>query len=106
MQPVCMASIMKDLSEEHHAIYFSNPATANERTHMTVKKSIDNAETWPSELLVYDGAGAYSCLSTIDMEGYLGLLWESSASQCIGESCQMLFYSASTRLYRMGTTNT
>ena len=59
LSPVCQASIVSF----DNATYFSNPASTKGRNHLTVRKSIDNAETWASELLVQAGNSAgYSCL--------------------------------------------
>ena len=59
ISPVCQASIVSF----DNATYFSNPASTKGRNHLTIRKSIDNAQTWTSELLVQAGSSAgYSCL--------------------------------------------
>ena len=59
ISPVCQASIVSF----DNATYFSNPASTKGRNHLTIRKSIDNAQTWTSELLVQTGSSAgYSCL--------------------------------------------
>eukprot|EP01050_Picozoa_sp_SAG11_P043618 SAG11_NODE_20747_length_439_cov_0.608824_2_plen_107_part_01 len=59
ISPVCQASIVSF----DNATYFSNPASTKGRNHLTIRKSLDNAKTWTSELLVEAGNSAgYSCL--------------------------------------------
>ena len=41
-------------------LYFSNPATTSSRTHMTLKKSLDQGASWQVETLIYAGPAAYS----------------------------------------------
>jgi sialidase-1 len=38
----------------------SNPATTKGRTHMTLKKSVDQGASWQIESLIYAGPAAYS----------------------------------------------
>ncbi len=42
---------------------------------MTVRASKNDGKTWPHELLIYEGASAYSCL-TKTQNGKVGLLYE------------------------------
>jgi sialidase-1 len=42
--------------------YFSNPATKTSRTHMTLKKSTDDGNSWQFESLIWEGPAAYSLL--------------------------------------------
>ena len=45
------------------ATYFSNPASNTSRSHLTIRKSTDNAATWGKSLLVQtDASEGYSCL--------------------------------------------
>lgn len=80
--PVCQASVVTFGG----ATYFSNPASNSSRSHITIKKSVDNAVTWPKSLLVQtQSASGYSCLVTgaiIEEAGSTsddgGLLYEST----------------------------
>ena len=57
--PMCQGSIVSF----GDATYFSNPAEITSRSHLTIKKSTDNAATWGRSLLVEVGNSAgYSCL--------------------------------------------
>jgi sialidase-1 len=59
ISPVCQASIVSF----DGATYFSNPASTRSRSHLTVRRSTDDAVTWSDETLVQAGASAgYSCL--------------------------------------------
>ena len=37
------------------------------------------------------GPAAYSCLTTMPNASEIGLLWETSADDCVGPSCRVLF---------------
>jgi sialidase-1 len=56
IDPTCMAGLINF----HGALYFSNPATTSGRTHMTLKKSLDQGASWQEVALVYAGPAAYS----------------------------------------------
>lgn len=59
VSPVCQASIVSF----DGVVYFSNPASREGRTHLTIRKSTDNCATWSAALLVETNRSAgYSCL--------------------------------------------
>ena len=65
--------------------YFSNPASSTGRDHTTVRRSTDNAQTWPSSVLIEAGGSAgYSCLVQGELKagtsGEGGLLYEAPGS--------------------------
>jgi len=106
IEPVCMASIISNDQPggqrareipggplQERALYFANPNTTSGRTHLTIKKSIDDGKTWPPSLqkLVYAGDAAYCCLTTVAEAGLIGLLWETNAESCSGPSCRIMF---------------
>ena len=110
ISPICQASIISDYipiattngeiqvqadesdESDGNALYFSNPNSESERANMTVKKSIDNGNTWTDHYQVYFGPSAYSCLTTVSgINGYVGLLWETNATNCVGPSCKVVF---------------
>lgn len=83
-EPVCMASIIAaDLivgGVKRKVLFFSNPDDKNERTHMTIKASLDEGLSWPEEysLELYRPAGfGYSCLTMTD-DNTLGILYEGT----------------------------
>jgi sialidase-1 len=62
-------------------LFFSHPQAAN-RSHLTIRVSRDDGNTWSQgdgnddELLVHAGGSAYSCLGSTS-EGELAVLWEA-----------------------------
>ena len=54
ISPVCQASIVTFSG----ATYFSNPASTTGRDHTSIRRSVDNAQTWSNPLLVEPGASA------------------------------------------------
>lgn len=73
--PVCQASI----TTIRNVTYFSNPASATGRIDITIRRSTDDAQTWPSSLLVQTNKSAgYSCMvpgGVNDKQG--GILFEA-----------------------------
>ena len=99
VDPINAASIIRDYTTD--VVYFSNAAHPSSRVRMTVKRSVDFAKTWRSELLVFEGENrmiplmigpsAYSDMIDLDDEEYIGLTWETNSTGCRGESCRTLF---------------
>ena len=59
ISPVCQASIVTI----GNSTFFSNPASTSGRKMTTVRRSTDDAKTWPRSLLIEPGSSAgYSCL--------------------------------------------
>lgn len=54
---------------------FSNPAVPTGRTHMTLKISMDNCQTWAASRLIYAGPSGYSCMARLP-NNQVGLLFE------------------------------
>ena len=48
------------------AILFANPASASDRSHLTVRMSEDECKSWPISRLLYEGHSAYSDLAVLD----------------------------------------
>ena len=76
--PVCQASIVR---YDKMRLLFSNPnppvsAKRGKRVRMTLRMSMDDAETWPRELLIDEGTSAYSCLTRLP-NGGIGCLYET-----------------------------
>ena len=53
--------------------------------------SDDGGKSWVRSWLVTPGDYAYSCLTHVAQEDQVGLLWETSAQDCSGPSCQLVF---------------
>lgn len=62
--------------EDEEMILFSNPAVPVGRTHMTIKTSFDEGESWSNSKLVYSGQSAYSSLAKLP-NGNIGLFFEA-----------------------------
>ncbi len=81
-EPNCMASIISaDLEingKMQQVLFFSNPDSKTERSHMTIKASLDGGLTWSQayqvELNSEAGYG-YSCMSMVDNKT-IGILYE------------------------------
>ncbi|MDG1072408.1 MAG: sialidase family protein, partial [Akkermansiaceae bacterium] len=80
-EPVCMASLIAD-PQRKGTLYFSNPNSKKSRSHMTIRRSIDDGKTWSSQILLDTRGGAYSSLVIVD-ENHLGILYESSVADMI-----------------------
>ncbi|MFV0269040.1 MAG: exo-alpha-sialidase, partial [Draconibacterium sp.] len=83
-EPNCMASIISasvKVGKEHkQVLFFSNPNNKQSRTNMTIKASLDDGLTWPTEyqLEIYETKGfGYSCMTMID-EQTIGILYEGT----------------------------
>lgn len=83
-EPNCMASLIAaEVSSEgtsRQVLFFSNPNHKETRTNMTIKASLDQGKTWPSDLQVelFAPAGyGYSCLTMVD-DDTVGILYEGT----------------------------
>jgi sialidase-1 len=73
----CQASILnygRYRGRSYHL--FSNPAVASGRTHMTVRISENDCQSWTTSHLIYGGPSAYSCLVRL-ANNDLGLFFEA-----------------------------
>jgi sialidase-1 len=83
-EPNCMASlIVTDIiigGKNQQVLFFANPNSKTERTHMTIKASLDGGLTWPEtfQTELYSGTGyGYSCLTMVDQHT-IGILYEGT----------------------------
>jgi sialidase-1 len=77
VEPVCQASFIKYGDYQGNDLFlFSNPARTSDRSHMTIKASIDNCQTWSRGKLVHEGPAAYSCLTVLP-DGNIGIFYEA-----------------------------
>lgn len=89
-EPTCMASLMKhniSTKPNRDILLFSNPNSNIRRENITIKVSLDEGLTWPSEYFLlldeWQGRG-YSCLTSVD-RNYIGILYESSQADMVFE---------------------
>lgn len=80
--PVCMGSLLKATFNVkgvmREVLFFSNPNSSSERSHITIKASLDLGETWPpaNQLLIDEKKSyGYSSLTKID-DNTIGILYE------------------------------
>ncbi len=77
VEPICQGSIIQYGKYHDENMYlFSNPAVPYNRTHMTIRASFDECQTWSNSKLIYPGPSAYSCLTKLP-NGNVGMLFES-----------------------------
>jgi sialidase-1 len=83
-EPNCMASIISaDLEikgKMQQVLFFSNPDSKTDRSHITVKASLDGGLTWPKEYQVElnsEPGYGYSCMSMIDNQT-IGIVYEGT----------------------------
>jgi sialidase-1 len=78
----CQASIISTElvinGKKQHVLFFSNPNSKTDRSHMTIKASLDSGLTWPEiyqvELNAENGYG-YSCMTMVDNQT-IGIVYE------------------------------
>jgi sialidase-1 len=72
----CQASLLNYGEFKGKDMYlFSNPAVPIGRTHITIKASFDDCNTWTNSKLIFSGPSAYSCLTKLP-NGNVGLFYE------------------------------
>jgi sialidase-1 len=73
----CQASILNfgDFRGQSMQL-FTNPAVPEGRTHLTLKASFDDCESWTNSKLIYAGPAAYSCLTRLS-NGKIGIFFEA-----------------------------
>lgn len=81
-EPNCMASIisadLKINGKMQKVLFFSNPDSKTERSHMTIKASLDGGLIWPKDYQVElnaQGGYGYSCMSMVD-DHIIGIVYE------------------------------
>lgn len=77
IEPVCQASLLyvDAEGEKDDVLLFSNPPSAKERINLSVRASLDEGQTWPYLLRLYEGPSAYSDLVDLG-NGEIGCLFE------------------------------
>ncbi|MEI2273042.1 exo-alpha-sialidase [Sphingobacterium sp. ML3W] len=87
IEPTCMASIHRHVyqsgKDSRSLLVFCNPDSKFVRSHITLKTSKDNGDSWQPKVLLDEGKGrGYSCITSVD-EHTLGVLYESSQADLI-----------------------
>jgi len=72
----CQASLLSyGVCNGKNMFLFANPSVPNGRTHMMIKASFDDCQTWANSKLIYAGSSAYSCMTKLP-NGDIGLFFE------------------------------
>ena len=81
-EPNCQASIISaNLAingKKQQVLFFSNPDSKTDRSHMTIKASLDGGLSWPKEYQIElnsETGYGYSCLTMID-DQTIGIIYE------------------------------
>ena len=86
-----MASLLSHtLSNGEKVLFFSNPNSKRRREMMTVRVSLDDGKTWPTErsILLDVKGGAYSSMAMVD-DDTLGILYESSRADLVFQKIEL-----------------
>lgn len=79
IEPGCQASFIRWTSEaagdDRDRLLFANPASADQRTDMTVRLSFDEGKTWPVARRLAGDYCSYSCMAALP-DGTAGILYE------------------------------
>jgi len=75
IEPICQGS----LQSYEGLLFFSNPASTDSRTKMTLRGSADDGQTWSSSMVLHEGPSAYSDIVGMS-PGRLGCLFEMGAA--------------------------
>ena len=78
-EPSCQGSLVRFTDTkrfERNRVVLSTPAALNARTHMTVRLSYDECQSWPVSKVVNEGSSAYSDLAVAD-DRHILLLYEA-----------------------------
>lgn len=80
VDPSCNASLLNHTNE---ALYFSNANHSRERKNLSLRKSLDQGQTWGEARVIYPGAAAYSDIVELK-NGNIGVIFEKDDYQTIG----------------------
>ena len=78
IEPICQASLLsytRPGRKPGKIVLFSNPASKNSRSNMTVRLSRDQGRSWSASRTIAAGPGAYSCLVVLP-DRSIGCLYE------------------------------
>lgn len=90
--PTCQASLVRYSwpEEGRSRLLFSNPASVDSRTDLTIRLSYDDGRSWPHAARLHDGPATYSCLTRLS-DGGIGCLYEGG--DFVGGPYDGLFFS-------------
>lgn len=77
VEPICQGSLIQYGKYMGKSMYlFSNPSVPHSRTHMTIKASFDECQSWSNSKLIFQGPSGYSCLTKLP-NGNVGVFFEA-----------------------------
>lgn len=82
IEPICQAAIRRlrwPEKDKPGVILFSNPASQNSRSNLTLRASFDDGRTWPVARVLHAGPSAYSDLAALS-NGQIACLFEAGAT--------------------------
>ncbi len=82
IEPICQASIIGCSNKgpsESQLVLFANPASKTQRVNMTLRASLDDGDTWTSQITLHAGPSAYSDLA-VAPDGRILCLYEGGES--------------------------
>jgi len=74
IEPICQASLISIPGAKNHLL-FSNPASRDSRTNMTIRHSTDGGRTWAFTRTLHPGFSEYSSLVVLP-DHTIGCLYE------------------------------
>jgi sialidase-1 len=81
IEPVCEGNLISYKAEgKKPGLLFSNPASKNSRTRMTLRVSYDDGKSWAAYKVLYSGPSAYSCLTVLP-NGNIGCFYEAGTQR-------------------------
>lgn len=76
VESLCQASIFSYRNfVDRNLFLFPNPAVPAGRTHLALKMSFDDCQSWSNSKLLYLGPSGYSCLTRLS-NGHIGMFFE------------------------------
>ena len=95
IEPGCMASLIRhdyiQDGKQKSLLLFSNPDSKTTRNRISIKQSLDNGMSWPSNKVIrlddFSGRG-YSCLTSVNKET-IGIFYESSQADIIFQAIKL-----------------
>lgn len=75
IEPICQGSLLGNNKKGDKMLIFSNPASKDSRSNMTLRISEDNGKTWSQKVVIHAGPSAYSDIVWIN-DSKLGVLFE------------------------------
>lgn len=81
IEPICQGTLLRyPMGGKKFSILFSNPASKDTRTNMTVRLSLNEGKTWKYSKILHVGPSAYSDM-TVMSNGDIGVFFEAGIAK-------------------------